>query len=113
MKKHRKTDFNGITEIKHDGKLLTDPLQKASALNNQFYSVFKPVSNISRTDSNKQCIMPPSTQHPNISRLTIKTEGIQKHLCNLNSSKAAGPDEITPKLLKELCGNSTNSYHII
>ena len=102
MKKHRKTDFNGITEIKHDGKLLTDPLQKASALNNQFYSVFTPVSNISRTDSNKQCIMPPSTQHPNISRLTIKTEGIQKHLCNLNPSKAAGPDEITPKLLKEL-----------
>ena len=45
--KHRKTDFKGITEIKHDGKLLTDPLQKANALNNQFHSVFTPVSNIS------------------------------------------------------------------
>jgi hypothetical protein len=51
--KHRKTNFNGITEIKHNGKLLTDPLQNANALNNQFYSVFTPVSNISRTDFNK------------------------------------------------------------
>jgi hypothetical protein len=102
MKKHRKTDFNGITEIKHDGKLLTDPcIQKANALNNQFYSVFTPVSNISRTDFNKQCNMPPSTQHPKITHLTIKTEGIQL-LCNLNPSKAAGLDEIKPKLLKEL-----------
>ena len=46
--------------------------------------------------------MPPSTQHPKIAHLTIKTEGIQKHLCNLNPSKAAGLDEIKPKLLKEL-----------
>jgi hypothetical protein len=83
MKKHRKADFNGITEIKHDGKHLTDSLQKASALNNQFYSVFTPVSNISRTDSNKQCIMPPSTQLPNISRLTIKTGGIQNTFMQL------------------------------
>ena len=42
------------------------------------------------------------TQHPQISHLTITTEGIQKHLCNLNPSKAAGPDEIKPKFLKEL-----------
>jgi hypothetical protein len=32
-----------------------------------------------------------STQHPKISHLTIKTEGKQKRLCNLNPSKAAGP----------------------
>jgi hypothetical protein len=46
--------------------------------------------------------MTPSTQHPQISHLTITTEGIQKHLCNLNPSKAAGPEEIKPKFLKEL-----------
>ena len=82
--------------------LLTDPLQKGNALNNQFYLVFTPVSNISRTDFNKQCNMPASTQHPKISHLAIKTDGIQKLLCNLNPSKAAGPDKIKPKLLKEL-----------
>ncbi|VDI19663.1 Hypothetical predicted protein [Mytilus galloprovincialis] len=45
--KHKKTDYSGITEIKQDGKLLTDPLQKAGALNAQFQSVFTPASNIS------------------------------------------------------------------
>ena len=69
---------------------LIDPLQKANALNNQFHSVFTPVLNISRTDFNKQCNTPPGTQHPKISHLTIKTEGIQKLLCNLNPSKAEG-----------------------
>ncbi|XP_071145327.1 uncharacterized protein [Mytilus edulis] len=93
---------NGITEIKQDGKLLTDPLQKAGALNAQFQSVFTPASNISHTEFVKQCNMPQNTPFPPISKLIIKTEGIQKLLHNLNPNKAAGPDEIKPRFLKEL-----------
>jgi 5S rRNA maturation endonuclease (ribonuclease M5) len=90
--------------------LLTDPLQKGNALNNQFYLVFTPVSNISRTDFNKQCNMPASTQHPKISHLAIKTDDIQKLLCNLNSRARQNQ---TKTLKRTLCGNSTNSYHNI
>ena len=100
--KHKKTDYSGITEIKQDGKLLTDPLQKAGALNAQFQSVFTPASNISHTEFVKQCNMPQNTPFPPISKLIIKTEGIQKLLHNLNPNKAAGPDEIKPRFLKEL-----------
>ncbi|CAG2227525.1 unnamed protein product [Mytilus edulis] len=56
-----KTDYSGITEIKQDGKLLTDPLQKAGPLNAQFQSVFTPASNISHTEFVKQCNMPHNT----------------------------------------------------
>ncbi|CAG2244059.1 unnamed protein product [Mytilus edulis] len=73
--KHKKTDYSGITEIKQDGKLLTDPLQKAGALNAQFQSVFTPASNISHTEFVKQCNMPQNTSFPPISKLIIKTEG--------------------------------------
>ena len=46
--------------------------------------------------------MPQNTPFPPISKLIIKTDGIQKLLHNLNPNKAAGPDEIKPRFLKEL-----------
>jgi hypothetical protein len=36
----KKTDYNSITSLKQDGKLITDTKQKASVLNQQFQSVF-------------------------------------------------------------------------
>jgi hypothetical protein len=36
----KKTDYNSITSLKQDGKLITDTKQKTSVLNQQFQSVF-------------------------------------------------------------------------
>ena len=36
----KKTDYNSITSLKQEGKLITDTKQKASVLNQQFQSVF-------------------------------------------------------------------------
>ncbi|XP_071177850.1 uncharacterized protein [Mytilus edulis] len=69
-----KNTKSGITEIKQDGKLLIDPLQKAGALNAQFQSVFTSASNISHTEFVKQCNMSQNTPFPPISKLIIKTE---------------------------------------
>ena len=35
-------------------------------------------------------------------QIEITTKGVEKMLKNLNASKAMGPDEIHPKVLKEL-----------
>jgi hypothetical protein len=40
--------------------------------------------------------------------ITITSEGIAKLLLNLNPNKAAGPDEIKPRVLKELAPDVTN-----
>ena len=39
--------------------------------------------------------------HPVVSDITITWEGIQKLLCHLNPHKATGPDQVSPRLLKE------------
>ena len=36
--------------------------------------------------------------------MRISTEGVEKLLCNLNVSKASGPDQIPCRLLKGLAG---------
>jgi len=43
-------------------------------------------------------------RYPNIADLHISTEGVEKLLCNLNVSKASGPDQIPCRLLKGLAG---------
>ena len=39
--------------------------------------------------------------HPTVSDITITQEGVQKLLCHLNPHKATGPDQVSPRLLKE------------
>ena len=44
--KSKKTDYNSITSLKQEGKLITDTKQKASVLNQQFPSVFSEPSTV-------------------------------------------------------------------
>ena len=37
--------------------------------------------------------------------ISITVKGTENLLKSLNTNKASGPDEISPKLLKELCGS--------
>ena len=65
---------------------------KANILNNQFTSVF--------TSEDPLPELGPSP-HPAVSDITITQEGVQTLLCQLNPHRATGPDQVSPKLLKE------------
>ena len=48
--KHKKTDHQGISSLKQDGKLITDPIPKANVMNDQFKSVFSNIDKITENE---------------------------------------------------------------
>ena len=93
--KHKKSDFSGVAPLRVDGKLINDAKRKANTLNNQFHSVF--------TRETDFQIPRPSLRIPSIPPIDITVNGVLKLLKNLKPGKAAGPDNIGPRVLRELC----------
>ena len=94
--KSLKQDYSGVSSLKHNGKLVTDSIGKAEVLNTQFQSVFT-------QDPDGD---PPSkgpSPHPQMPSFQIGVAGITKLIKGLNIHKAAGPDLINGRLLKECC----------
>ena len=94
--KSLKQDYSGVSSHKHNGKLVTDSIGKAEVLNTQFQSVFT-------QDPDGD---PPSkgpSPHPQMPSFQIGVAGITKLIKGLNIHKAAGPDLINGRLLKECC----------
>ena len=91
--KQCRTESIGIPPLRHENKLSISDSDKAESLNNYFQSVFTPAN-----------ITQPHSHHPspykNIGHLHIHRPGVVKQLLQLNPSKASGPDEIPPRLLK-------------
>jgi hypothetical protein len=94
--KHRRSDFSNISPLKVAGRLITDSKQKAEALNNQFQSVFTKETDFQFTSSAR------NQTYPSIPTITITSPGVEKLLKNLKPGKAAGPDCLSPRVLKEL-----------
>ena len=72
-------------------------MSKAEALNEQFTSVFTHTEYIS---------VP--FEKPSVNKMdniTISSKGVEKILHGLNTTKAMGPDNLHPKVLKELAPN--------
>ena len=92
--KATRRDATGVAPLKHNGALIQDPLDKANTLNEQFKSAFSPSTTTTLPDMGES----PYAQMPNI---TISTAGVQKLLLGLNTHKAAGPDAILPRTLKD------------
>ena len=93
--KANKKDQQGVATLKTTGKISTTPQDKANALNEQFRSVFN--SQQQPPDN----LLGPST-HPIAPDINITTQGITKLLQKLKPHKAAGPDDIPSRVLKEL-----------
>ena len=91
-----KKDCTSISSLIHNDNLLTETSAKAEALNAQFSSVF---TNECLNEFPDKGPSPYST----LPDLHITTEGICNLLANLNVHKAAGPDFITARILKETC----------
>ena len=94
--KSLKKDYAGIGSLKHDGKLITDTIGKAEILNNQFQSVF----------TKDPDVVPPNkgpSPHPQMVPFQISITGVTKLIKRLNIHKAAGPDQLNGRVLKECC----------
>ena len=76
------------------------PIDQANILNKQFQSAFSTKDTYSPDEFNTRCKI--SGQYPSADELDITENGLMKLLTSINPNKAAGPDNIKPKLLKEL-----------
>ncbi len=94
---HRNTMKQGIAPLKTDGISVIDPKGKADVLNKQFESVFTEEGPL---DQGQQGTI--HRGYPEMEDITITEKGVEKLLLNLNMFKAAGPDEIVPRILREL-----------
>ena len=92
--KNRRSDNSGIGTLKVGSKLITDPTEKAEALNQHFKSVFTTNQQNQQQDDiiNNNSTMP---------HITVATNGVYQQLRNLNHHKATGPDNLSARLLKE------------
>ena len=94
--KHRRTENNGIAPLRDNGTLITDPKDKATLLNRQFESVF------TRESAVPEDLMPKSGQFRQAPDIDITEAGVKNLLLNLIPHKAAGPDQISPRVLREI-----------
>ena len=100
--KHKKTDSTGIKTQKKNGSTFTDPEQKADLLNNHFYSVFSQQSPMKLSALCKFFTNLSKNEENDMPEIFITERGVFKLLQALNISKAAGPDGLRPRVLKEL-----------
>ena len=114
--KSSRTDQQGIPPLKKNDQLRTDTTEKAKILNEQFQSVFTPLSPLSLKELSLMKVqdladnkvieterLPEDLRNPNpvMPEIQLSRAGILKLLKNLNPRKAAGPDKIKPVVLKE------------
>ena len=93
--KNTRSDNSGVAPLKKEGKLITEPEEKANILNQQFQSVFTNEIDLNIPDKGP-------SPHPQIPSINISETGINKLLVNLNPHKPCGPDNINSRVLKEL-----------
>lgn len=97
--KHKRADSSGIGTLRVGDKLLTNPAEKAEALNNHFKSVFTPATNENDAWS--------PTNRNLMSHVTVGAQGVLAQLKKLNPHKATGPDNLSARLLKETAESIT------
>ena len=95
--RRNRTDNHSISALTdlRTGKLVSDTAGKANVLNQQFESVFT-----RETPLTTQHRIP--QEYPDIPDLNFTVKGVLLMLEGLDASKATGPDQIPPRVLKEL-----------
>ena len=101
--KHQQKSSIGVSPLKSGGRLVTDPKNKAEILNAQFYKSFSSGEEYSEEEFKTKCSMThDKNYYKPMPDIDITQNGIEKLLINLVPTKAAGPDGISPRVLKEL-----------
>ena len=105
--KHQRSGTVGIPPLKAQGRLITDPKLKAEALNSQFNKAFSDGRTYTAEEFAAKCTMPDKAEdYPPMAEITVTARGIEKLLAKMNPSKAAGPDGIPPRVLRELASEA-------
>ncbi|KAL8615208.1 hypothetical protein ACOMHN_029224 [Nucella lapillus] len=81
--KHMRSDSTGISALKAEGKLVTDPKAKEELLNAQFQSAFSSRETLSDDERRSRCLIPPQNpDRPKCSTMqfNINETGILKLL---------------------------------
>ena len=99
--KQQKSDSKEITSLKSNGTTYTKASDKANALNGQFQSVFTKLVPL-KLKHLAELILPRNVTFPTMPDINITIHGVSKQLSKLNPGKAAGPDNLTSRILKEL-----------
>ena len=100
--KNQRTAKIGVSPLKTNGRLITEPKAQAELLNQQFQSVFSEGKTYTKEEFMTKCKMDVDGDLTTLSSIEITVEGVTKLLGELNPHKAAGPDGISPRILKEL-----------
>ena len=106
--KHKKSDNIGISPLKVGGKLASSAFDKATALNEQFQSVFSKKRPLTLKQSAEKVLMNNNLDkcpYSTISTIKINTDGVIKLLQKLKPNKAAGPDKMKPFVMRETAEN--------
>ena len=92
----QKKDTQGIPPLKrrNGNGLAESELEQAEEFNGQFTDVFN------KSEHTKAPL--PNRSAPFLKEIHVSAEGVTKLLKGLNPSKALGPDELHPRVLKEL-----------
>ena len=99
--KQQKSDSKEITSLKSNGVTYTNASVKAFILNGQFQPVFTKLVPL-KLKHLAELILPRKLISPTMPNISITVNGVSKHLSKLNPGKAAGPDKLTSRILKEL-----------
>jgi len=104
--KSLQSDCSGIPTLQKDGKSYTDSQDKARILNDYSCTVFS-------SDSDNDLPTIGVSPFPSIAPIVLQPNGIIKLLQDLDSSKAAGPDQIPAKFLKLFAEELSPSLFIL
>ena len=96
INRQKKKDIQGIPPLKkrQGGGLAQSDFEKASEFNGQFTDVF------TKSEHSKVPLLDRSA--PFMEDIVVIKDGVTKLLKGLNPSKALGPDELHPRVLKKL-----------
>ena len=111
--KHEPSESSGVAPLKYIGTTYTYPVQQATVLNQQFESVFSKPKALSLKILAELELWFQGRTPKNVNgvpEITITNKGVEGLLKDLNPNKASGPDEISPRLLKELHHEITPSF---
>ncbi len=93
--KSTRKEATGIPPLKQNGITSNNTQDKANALNEQFKSVFTEDHDSRMPDMGR-------SDYNIMDDIYITNNGVEKLLKDLNPNKASGPDQLTPRILKEL-----------
>ena len=88
-------DSSGVALLKKDGTTHNDATIKSEILNSQFLSAFTMEDTTSIPDLG-------TSDYPDAPEINVHPNGVKKLLRNLKPHKATGPDDISPRFLKEM-----------